>query len=143
MARHRKKTLPLSDLKCFDTIVLELKSMPEFEDFDIENAIVGIKQRKPKYTAKSENIETAIKNLKKHIEKQGTNKFTELTKQEMSALLGISRPTLDRWIEAEIIERATIGFHRDFEIRTFTAISVLNSLEKLSSLYPFIQYFIN
>lgn len=131
MARPRKKTFPLSDLKCFDTILAELQSMPEFEDFDIGNAIVSIKQCKPKYTAKSENIETAIKNLKKHIEKQGTDKFTELTKQEMSALLGISRPTLDRWIEAEIIDRATIGFCHDIEIKTFTATSVLNSLEKL------------
>lgn len=131
MPRPRKKTFPLSDLKCFDTILAELQSMPEFEDFDIGNAIVSIKQCKPKYTAKSENIETAIKNLKKHIEKQGTDKFTELTKQEMSALLGISRPTLDRWIEAEIIDRATIGFCHDIEIKIFTATSVLNSLEKL------------
>ncbi|WP_436417579.1 hypothetical protein KCV26_15635 [Petrimonas sulfuriphila] len=131
MARPRIKTLPLSDLKCFDTIVLELKSMPEFEDFDIGNAIVSIKQRKPVYTAKPESIETAIKNLEKYIEKNGTDKFAELTKQDMSALLGISRPTLDRWIEAEIIERGTIGFYHGIEIRTFTAISVLNSLEEL------------
>ncbi|RNC64465.1 hypothetical protein [Proteiniphilum sp. X52] len=80
MARPRRKTFLLSELKSFDTIVSELKSMPEFEDFDIENAVVSIKQRKPKYTAKSENIETAIKNLKKHIEKHGTDKFAELTK---------------------------------------------------------------
>lgn len=131
MARPRKKTLPLSDLKCFDTILSELQSLPEFEDFDIENAILTVKQRKQPYTAKPETIETAIKNLKKHIEKHGTDRFEEMTKQEMSALLGISRPTLDRWIDAEIIERATIGFHRDFEIRTFTAISVLNSLQEL------------
>ena len=131
MARPRKKTLPLSNLKCFDTIVLELKSMPEFEDFDIENAIISIKQRKPVYIAKPENIETAIRNLKKHIEKNGTEKFAELTKQEMGAILGISRPTLDRWIEAEIIERGTFGFYHGIEIRTLTATSVLNSLEKL------------
>lgn len=131
MPRPRKKTFPLSDLKCFDTILAELQSMPEFEDFDIENAVISIKQRKPAYTAKPENIETAIKNLKKHIEKQGTDRFEEMTKQEMSALLGISRPTLDRWIEAEIIERGTIGFCHGIEIRTLTATSVLNSLEEL------------
>lgn len=131
MPRPRKKNLPLSDLKCFDTILSELQSMPEFEDFDIENAILTVKQRKQPYTAKPENIETAIKNLGKHIEKHGTDRFEKMTKQEMSALLGISRPTLDRWIEAEIIEKTTIGFHRDFEIRTFTAISVLNSLQEL------------
>lgn len=131
MARPRKKTLPLSDLKCFDTIVLELKSLPEFEDFDIENAVIHFKQRKPPYTAKPENIETAIKNLENYIEKHGTDKFEKLTKQEISVLLGISRPTLDRWIEAELIERVTIGFCHGIEIRTFTAISVLNSLEKL------------
>lgn len=131
MARPRKKTLPLSDLKCFDNIVLELKSIPEFEDFDIENAVIHFKQRKPPYTAKQENIETAIKNLVNYIEKHGTDKFEKLTKQEISVLLGISRPTLDRWIEAEIIERGTIGFYHGIEIRIFKAISVLESLKKL------------
>ena len=47
MPRPRKKTFPLSDLKCFDTILAELQSMPEFEDFDIGNAIVSINNASP------------------------------------------------------------------------------------------------
>ena len=130
MPRPRKKTFPLSDLKYFDTILSELQSMPEMEDFDIENTILTVKQRKPKYTAKPENIETAIKNLRNYIEKINTNRTEDISKQKMSTILGISRPTLDIWIEAEIIKMEIIGYHRGFEISTFTPLSMLRALEE-------------
>lgn len=130
MPRPRKKTFPLSALKCFDTILSELQSMPELEDFDSENAVLTIKQRKPKYTAKPENIETAIKNLRNYIENISTNRTENISKQKMSAILGISRPTLDKWIEAEIIKMEIVGYLRGFEISTFTPLSMLRALEE-------------
>lgn len=63
MARPRKYTFPLSDLEGFEEIRLELESKPELDDFDIENAVITLKQRKQSYTAQPENLKNALASL--------------------------------------------------------------------------------
>lgn len=128
MPRPRKKTFSVSQLACFDTVLSELGSMPDLIDFDIETAVITVKQRKPDYTPKPENIKTAILNLKRYITKNNIDTSKEISKQKMSIMLGISRPTLDKWIEAGIIRTEVIEVYRGIEIEAFTANSILMSL---------------
>lgn len=128
MPRPRKKTFSVSQLACFDTLLSEMATMPELVDFDIETAVITVKQRKPDYTPKPENIKNAILNLKRYTTKNNTDTTEEISKQKMSIMLGISRPTLDKWIKAGVIRTEVIEVFRGIEIEVFTANSILMSL---------------
>jgi len=133
MARPRKYTFPLSELGGFEEIRLELESKPELDDFDIETAVITLKQRKQPYTAQPENLEKALTSLKQYIFRNGITEAVELSKREMSDILGISRPTVDKWIDVGIIRPETENTFRDivFYLNIYTTESVLEGLEKL------------
>lgn len=84
MPRPRKLTLSISDLKCFDTIVSELESMETLNNFNIDEAILIVKERKRPYTAKPENIASALKLLREYVADKDINEPVNLSKQEMS-----------------------------------------------------------
>lgn len=134
MARPRKYTFPLSELEGFEEIRLELESKPELDDFDIDTAVITLKQRKQPYTAQPENLKKALASLEQYISRNDITEPVELSKREMGDILCISRPTVDKWIDAEIIEHEIIddrftGF--DFYPQIFTTRSVLQGLKRL------------
>lgn len=131
MARPRKYTFPLSDLEGFEEIRFELASRPELDDFDIETAVITLKQRKQPYTAQPENLEKSLESLKRHISKNGIIAPVELSKREMSDILQISRPTVYKWINAGIIAPEVKQTFRGIDIYYFTTHSILERLEKL------------
>lgn len=137
MARPRKYTFPISDLEGFDKIRLELESKPELDDFDIETAIITLKQRKQSYTAQPENLKRALVSLERYISRNGISEPVELSKREMSDILSISRPTVDKWIDAEIIKAETPETTNDkfssiqYYPHIFTTRSILQGLKKL------------
>ena len=132
MPRPRKKTFPLSQLHCFENVLSELHSIAELDDFDVENAILTFKQRKQPYTAKPENLENALKLIKEYISTHPTTKPGEINKREMSDILQVSRPTIDKWINAGIIQSEVFGTIRGIEIDIFTTDSILKGLEALT-----------
>ena len=137
MARPRKYTFPLSDLRGFEDVRLELKSNPELDGLDIENAVITLKQRKQSYTAQPENLKRALVSLERYISRNGITEPVELSKREMSDILCISRPTVDKWIDAEIIkaeipETASDKFSSiQYYPPIFTTRSILQGLKKL------------
>lgn len=50
----------------------------------------------------------------------------------MSDILQVSRPTIDKWIDAGIIQSEVFGTFRGIEIDIFTANSILKGLEALT-----------
>jgi len=137
MARPRKYTFPISELEGFEEIRLELESRPELDDFDIETAVITLKQRKQPYTAQPENLKKALTSLEQYISRNGITEPVELSKREMSDILCISRPTVDKWIDAEIIEAETPeiiddGFSRfDYYRGIYTTRSILRGLKNI------------
>jgi len=137
MARPRKYTFPLSDLEGFEKIRLELESKPELDGFDIENGIITLKQRKQSYIAQPENLKRAIVSLERYISRNGITEPVELSKREMSDILCISRPTVDKWIDAEIIKAEVTEITNDkfssiqYYPKIFTTRSVLQGLKML------------
>src|SRR5690554_2744923 len=138
MARPRKYTFPLSDLEGFEKIRLELESKPELNGFDIENAVITLKQRKQSYAAQPENLKRALVSLERYISRNGITEPVELSKRGMSDILSISRPTVDKWIDAKIIEPeipADINEKLkglDYYPKIFTTRSILQRLKKLA-----------
>lgn len=54
MPRLRKYILSLSDQESFKEVRSELQSKAELDDFDIQTAVITLKQRKQSYTAQPE-----------------------------------------------------------------------------------------
>lgn len=137
MARPREYTFPLSDLEGFEEIRLELESKPELNDFAIRSAVITLKQRKQSYIAHPENLTRALVSLEQYISRNGITEPVELSKREMSDILCISRPTVDKWIDAEIIkaeipETASDKFSSiQYYPHIFTTRSILQGLKKL------------
>lgn len=105
MPRPRKLTLSISDLKCFKTLKSELESISELKGFDIDAGQLIFKET---YTFKvrPKNIENAIERLIHFIENTKSQQI--FVRQDLADLLGISRPTLDKWIEKRVIMIDTI-----------------------------------
>lgn len=137
MARPRKYTIPLSELDGFEEVRLELESKPELDDFDIGSAVITLKQRKQSYTAQPENLKKALASFERYISKNGIAEPVKLSKQEMSDILSISRPTVDKWIDAEIIKAEIPETTNDkfssiqYYPQIFTTRSILQGLKKL------------
>lgn len=137
MARPREYTFPLSDLEGFEEIRLELESKPELNDFAIRSAVITLKQRKQSYIAHPENLTRALVSLEQYISRNGITEPVELSKREMSDILCISRPTIDKWIDAMIIEpeipentnEKLKGL--DYYPKIYTTRSILQGLKKL------------
>lgn len=133
MARPRRKILRLSDLECFRAVRRELSHNSEFEDFDIDGAELVLKQCKPPYVPKPENLQKAIYRLSAYLSEQDATEPIELSKNQLSKVLRISRPTLDKWIKAGIIIE-DVKFHTVCgktlaSVPFLTAQSVLGSLK--------------
>ena len=100
MSRPRKLTLPISDLKSFKTLKSELQSYPELENYNIDEGVLIFKE-KYSYKVRPKNIQKAIDRLSYYA---GRSKKQEVfTRQDFCNLLGISRPTLRKWINESII----------------------------------------
>lgn len=100
MSRPRKLTLPISDLKCFKTLKSELQSLPELENYDFDNGILVFKE-KYSYKVRPKNIQKAIDRLSYYARRSKEQEV--FTRQDFCNLLGISRPTLRKWINEDII----------------------------------------
>lgn len=137
MARPRKYTIPLSELEEFEEVRLELESKPELDDFDIGSAFITLKQRKQSYIAQPENLIKAFASLEQYISRNRITEPVELSKREISDILCISRPTVDKWIYAKIIEpeipeTTNEKLKRlDYYPKIFTTRSILQGLKKL------------
>ena len=82
MPRRRKIEIKASELACFDTLIEALRSRPEFAVFDPASLRVWA----------YESYEQELKNVDK------------ANKKELAAALGITRPTLYRWLSSKWFE---------------------------------------
>lgn len=131
MSRPRKLTLPISDLKSFKTLKSELQSLPELENYDIDESVLIFKE-KYSYKVRPKNIQKAIDRLSYYA---GRSKKQEVfTRQDFCNLLGISRPTLRKWINESIIIMEVIPhYQRNKQTFLFDANVARNIIQDLTN----------
>ena len=115
MARRRKIEIKATELACYKTLAEELRHNPQFEGFDPTSIRVWAYED---YVPVLQNVGDAIYNLDRYlsIHKDKTYLTNRLghrlcCKKELAKALGISRPTLDRWLSTK--------WFADCEIRLF------------------------
>lgn len=106
MGRRRTKTIAIRDLKCYPQISEELQNHSEISEFEISEGIICLKGKKaPAFIL---DIDSAINNLKRyHLVNQHLiqtfGKYKIIRRGCLAKALGISRPTLNKWISNHFI----------------------------------------
>ncbi len=99
MARPRKKSVPLAALRSFETVKSELRKIREFDDYDIDTAVLVFKEFYV-YKASTQSVKNAIERLKVYAEKEKAPEV--FLRQHLADLMGVSRPTLNLWIRNKV-----------------------------------------
>ena len=105
MPRRKQYKISARQTAIYDVIVAELKKNPKLAEYDMETIEISIKQ---KITPRIQNVDLAIANLKRYIAVnkehiQTINGEMIVSKKEITRMLKISRPTLDKWIREKFI----------------------------------------
>ena len=102
MSRRRKIEIKASELACFDTLVETLRTRPEFADFDPTSLHVWAYEN---YEPTIRNAARAIRHFDHWLAAHRNEMFLSsysgnrlFCKKDLAEALGITRPTLDRWI---------------------------------------------
>jgi len=98
----RRKTIRIhaAELKCWDKVFNELKNHPLFQEADFDNIHIVSKQRSP--DPRIMDVATPIKRLERFIQNNGNQ---TAGKQRLCKIMKISRPTLNKWIDDELISK--------------------------------------
>jgi len=100
MPRRKFIRIHAAELKCWDKLWEELSNHPLFQDADFDNIHIVSKQRSP--DPHIIDVETPIKRLERFIQNNGNQMAG---KQRLCKILKISRPTLNKWIDDELIAK--------------------------------------
>lgn len=106
MGRKKETSVAIRSLKCFTQILEELQTLPGFADFEIKEGIICLKGKKaPAFIL---DVDKAISNLKRYqlvnqhlIPTLGHHQI--IRRVRLAKALGISRPTLNKWIANNFI----------------------------------------
>ena len=121
MARRRKIEIPAIDLECYDALIEELRQHPAFTDnFDWLSLKVSAYEN---FDHTIKDIDRALKSLERYewINKDKIATFEGmqiLNKSDIAKALGVSRPTVDKWIDA--------GFFDSCEMRSTLLLKVIS-----------------
>lgn len=134
MPRRRKIEIKASELVCFDLLVNELRSRPEFADFDPSTIRVWAYEN---YEPTLKNVDRVIRYFDHWLAAHRNEMFLTshsgsrlFCKKDLAEALGITRPTLDRWIANGWLEECTVWAFSNGE-SCFSADAVREALEKL------------
>ena len=105
MPRRKQYKISAMQTAIYDVIVSELQKNPELADYDMETIEISVKK---KITPRIQNVDLAINNLTRYIAVnkeyiQTINGEMLVSKKEITKMLKISRPTLDKWIKEKFI----------------------------------------
>lgn len=105
MPRRRKIEIKASELSCFEQLVSELRRRAEFANIDSDSLHVWAYES---YEQELKNVGKAIQHFDRWLymhngqnELQAFDDGQLMTKKELAVALGITRPTLYRWLKSK------------------------------------------
>jgi hypothetical protein len=105
MPRRKIIRIHAAELKCWDVLWEELGNHPLFQDANFDCIEIVSKQRNP--DPRIIDVEMPIVRLERFIRNNGNRM---VGKQKLCAIMKISRPTLNKWIDDEFISK---GQHKE------------------------------
>ena len=134
MPRRRKIEIKASELECYDKLVAELSKREEFASFDAGSLRVWAYES---YEQELKGVNKALRNLDHWLaahrnEPYLTNIQGErlLCKQELAKALGITRPTLDRWLKSKWLKDCRDHSRTEDNIYYYSADAIKLALEE-------------
>ena len=134
MPRRRKIEIKASELECYETLVAELSKREEFANFDAESLRVWAYES---YDQELKGVDKALRNLDRWIAVRQNDLYLTniqgerlLCKQDLAKALGITRPTLDRWLKSKWLKGCRDHSRDDDTIYYYSATAIKSALEE-------------
>ena len=134
MPRRRKIEIKASELESYDMLVAELSKRTEFANFDAESLRVWAYES---YEQELKGVEKSLRRLDHWLaahrnELYLTNLKGErlLCKQDLAKALGITRPTLDRWLKSKWLMNCRDHSRIEDNIYYYSATAIKSALDE-------------
>ena len=134
MSRRRKIEIKASELGCYETLVAELSKREEFANFDAESLRVWAYES---YEQELKGVDKALRNLDRWIAAHQNDLYLTniqgerlLCKQDLAKALGITRPTLDRWLKSKWLQGCRDYSRTEDNIYYYSATAIKSALEE-------------
>lgn len=134
MSRRRKIEIKASELECYETLVAELSRRVEFVDFDMASLRVWAYES---YEQELKGVEKSLRRLDHWLAAHRNELFITnmpgerlLCKQDLAKALGITRPTLDRWLKSKWLQGCRDHSRDDDTIYYHSATAIKSALEE-------------
>ena len=134
MPRRRKIEIKASELECYETLVAELSRRVEFVDFDMASLRVWAYES---YEQELKGVEKSLRRLDHWLAAHRNELFIInmqgerlLCKQDLAKALGITRPTLDRWLKSKWLKDCRDHSRDDDTISYYSATAIKYALEE-------------
>lgn len=134
MPRRRKIEIKASELECYDKLVAELSKREEFANFDAESLRVWAYES---YEQELKGVDKALRNLDRWLAAHRNDLYLTnihgerlLCKQDLAKALGITRPTLDRWLKSKWLLGCRDHSRTEDNIYYYSATAIKSALEE-------------
>ncbi len=134
MPRRRKIEIMASELECYEMLVAELSRREEFADFDAESLRVWTYES---YEQELKDVEKSLHRLDHWLAAHRNELFISnmqgerlLCKQDLAKALGITRPTLDRWLKSKWLQDCRDYSRTEDNIYYYSATAIKSALEE-------------
>ncbi len=134
MPRRRKIEIKASELECYETLVAELSKRAEFANFDMASLRVWAYES---YEQELKGVEKSLRRLDYWLAAHRNEPFITnmqgerlLCKQGLAKALGITRPTLDRWLKSKWLKDCRDHSRTEDNICYYSATAIKSALEK-------------
>ena len=134
MSRRRKIEIKASELECYETLVTELSKRTEFANFDTASLRVWAYES---YEQELKGVEKSLRRLDHWLAAHRNELFITnmqgervLCKQDLAKALGITRPTLDRWLKSKWLKDCRDHSRTEDNICYYSADTIKSALEE-------------
>lgn len=134
MPRRRKIEVKASELESYDMLVAELSKRTEFANFDAESLRVWAYES---YEQELKGVEKSLRRLDHWLAAHHNELFIPnmqgerlLCKQDLAKALGITRPTLDRWLKSKWLMDCRDHSRTEDNICYYSADTIKSALEE-------------
>ena len=134
MSRRRKIEIKASELECYETLVAELSKRTEFANIDTASLRVWAYES---YEQELKGVEKSLRRLDHWLAAHRNELFITnmqgerlLCKQDLAKALGITRPTLDRWLKSKWLKDCCDHSRTEDNICYYSATAIKSALEE-------------